>query len=398
MKWFGIGLSVLLCLYIALHTALSPALPTGEIPANLKLPQSRKFLLSFSYQPPVWSEKAFAETFDFIGQKSDMIAHFGDDGIPWEEALRKKPYPESFEKDIQRRIKNKKPKQKILLTCNPVNTDRVSPALNWGEKGQEPLPKRWAAKKWGDEELTQAFINHCLELISRFQPDYFCYAFEVNAEFHLQSKAKQAAFVSFLKEVYSAIKAKHSTLPLFVEVVLGNDAYMKERWKITKAVLRYSDLIGVSTYPYVYDTVANDGSKMPKNWFERLRENVPGKAIAVSETGFLGGDFLHPKGTWIPGRGRVMVLGSEKSQASYLQFLLQEAHRLDFEFINWWAWRDLDALWEQIKTHKSFENPMWGMWNRTGLQDAQGRARSGQRIWEAWLKLPKQLNVTKRER
>lgn len=373
--------------YLGVAMSLAPGPITGELPSDLVLPERRNFRLAFAYQPPDWSPEAFTQTFDFIGDHADMISHFMDDGVPWPQLHAGEPYPKTLQEDLARRAKNRRPGQRVLLAVNPVATDRVSPALLW-ESGGAPLPAPWASKDWGDPDLVSAYLEHCQRLVETLEPDFLCYAFEVNAELHTQPPARQAAFVAFLGEVYAGLRARYPELPLFVEVVLNADDYMTPRWAATEAVLEHSDLVGISTYPYIADAVAANEGRVPADWFQRLRDRFPDKPLAVSETGFLGADFHSSAGTWIPGRGRVMILGDEASQAAYVRFLLAEAQRLDMAFVSWWAWRDLDRLWQKIGGEGPFENPMWGQWNHTGLQDKDGTVRSGQRVWDAWRKVP----------
>ncbi|MCH9647614.1 MAG: hypothetical protein K0U98_05200 [Deltaproteobacteria bacterium] len=355
----------------------------GDVPAV------RSALLSFTNQPPAWSPEAFEETYDFVAQHADMIAHFMDDGVPWGEALAGRPFSDTLEKLIADRAAARRPGQKVLLAINPVSTNRNDLALYFGDTSGLPLPAEWAGKTWEHPEVAVAYLAYVRRLAEALEPDYLSYAFEINSNWIGRPESEWRAFLSFLEQVHDGLRESFPHTPLVLEVVVGDDEYMEPRWRHTEPLFEFADVISISTYPYIFDSVAGNEARVPADWFERLALRVGDRPLAVQETGFLGGDFTHPElGVSIPGRGRVLVPGTPETQAEYVRFLLAEAQRLDFEFVNWWVWQDLDRLWDLIQGQGIFADPMAAQWNRTGMRDAEGEPRPALGIWDAWLAVP----------
>lgn len=385
----GLG-GLLGLLWLGLTWALAPKPPTGQLPKDLKLPPNRRFELSLTYQPPDWNPAAFQATYDFIHQNAEWIAHFSDDGIPWDHALMGGPYPKELTEELAQRARARRPGQKCLLAVNPVSSSRYLPALLWTSTGAKELPQPWSERGFDSEEIFRAYTAWLRFQVETFRPDLLIYAFEVNSVLPERPKAERTQFLAFLTRVEGWLRAEFPGLPLALEVVLGDEAWMKDRWVFTEALAERADVVGVSSYPYLYDSVVANQGRIPADWFLRLPKRIPGKAWAVTETGFLGADFLHPKlGRWIPGRGKVLILGEESVQAQYLADLFDQAQAGGAQLVNWWVWKDLDRLWEKIGDQAQFQDPLWGQWNHTGLIDAEGRARSSWRLWQAWKALPR---------
>lgn len=56
--------------------------------------------------------------------------------------------------------------------------------------------------------------------------------------------------------------------PQVIEISLGDQEYMEPREDVTRALLQYSDVVAVSSYPYLFDSVVRGGG-VPPDWFER---------------------------------------------------------------------------------------------------------------------------------
>jgi exo-beta-1,3-glucanase (GH17 family) len=158
------------------------------------------------------------------------------------------------------------------------------------------------------------------------------------------------------------------------------DTFMKDPGRqegIVRELLRLSDYVAVSTYPY---TEQAHPAKLAPDWFSRLRELASEKPFAVTETGF-------PAENVVLTQYRVRIPGREQWQADYVRRLLSEAHRLQAQFVVWFVLRDYDAGWETLTQMGG--DDLLKLWRDTGLLDGNGQARSGLRIWDAWLALPR---------
>ncbi len=360
-------------------------LPDFELPA-LALPESRPFLMGFAYQPYDWSEEAFVKTFDFVATHGDMIVHYLDEGAPWEEAFLQERYPANVEEDLNRRVSNRRGGQEVVLMANPLGLDRASLGGNWGtDHGIDPAknegrPGRWANKKLDDPDVIKAFGNFCEDLIERFQPGYFFYAAEVNWARTDVDDPQFQRFLTFARAIYSRLKTGYPELPISLEFIVANESFMRARVETMREQLKYSDLFGVSTYPYIAEAspdILGDARKIPEDWFSIVTELFPNKQIAVLETGF------NAKGVAYWDR---RISGNETSQDLYTRFLLSEAARLNFALVSWWVHRDYDLLWEKMSA--GGVDDAFNQWNGTGLQDGAGRPRKSLVTWDRWHALP----------
>ncbi|MEM6448403.1 MAG: hypothetical protein AAF704_17815, partial [Cyanobacteria bacterium P01_D01_bin.123] len=230
--------------------------------------------------------------------------------------------------------------------------------------------------------------------IERFQPDYFGYVAEIDAAYTNAHNPRFLKLRDMTKTIYKILKSEYPELTVFIEFNLGDKPYMEERKDVIDALLPYSDLYALSTYPDHFDPIAGDATKLPSDWFTRANMYAKGKPIAILETGFLAEPFMHPiLGIRVAGRDkRLLIPGGEKSQALYIKSLLEAANALDMEFVNLWAIRDLDPLFEKLELSEDefMSDPMAGLAKDIGLYDRDGNPRPALDIWDAWFRIPLQ--------
>ena len=142
---------------------------------------SRSFYLGFTYQPYDWSEHAFEETYSFIDKNSDMIFHYFDDGIPWEEAFSGTKYHHSVESELNKRIDHISKNQKVTLGINFLAKDRRALASYWGKEDSLPRPGKWATRGINHPDVITSYVSYCRSMIKRFNPDFFIYGMEVDS-------------------------------------------------------------------------------------------------------------------------------------------------------------------------------------------------------------------------
>jgi hypothetical protein len=215
-------------------------------------------------------------------------------------------------------------------------------------------------------------------MIRTFRPDYFAYGIEVN----MLAEASAGRFRQFrvlAKQVYETLKRENSNLPIFFTFQI--DVYHRHRARqrpVITELLPYSDLVAVSTYPYMEGYSPQD---LPEGWFADVAELSPDKPFAIAETGFIAEESYR---NWQNGK---IVEGSEAIQAAYVRQVLRCADRQQARFVVWFFPQDVDAFWGGLT------NPVmkWfvKIWRDSGLVDGKGREREGLKEWDRWLQKPR---------
>lgn len=344
------------------------------------LPSERPFYLGMTPHPHDFTAQAFADTYKLLAKHVDLVAHHMDEGVPWEEALEGRPFDANVETDIKRRIDSTPAGKKVFLSVTPVSIERNGIAGVWAKDSHMKRPAALATRAFNDPDIVRGYIAYCRRMIERFKPDYMAYAIEIS-DLIKTSVALHNAFVALSREVYAKLKQEYPALPLFPTFVLGNDESLDAAQKqVMRDLAPYTDIVAVSTYPYVWDGVGGDPKSMGTTWFEKVAKVLPDKPFAVAETGFIAKTFSLL-------RYLVYIPSSEDAQAEYVRLLLADAARLKAEFVVWYVPRDYDLLWAKMK--KAGASPWFEQWRTSGLYDAQGRGRKALGVWDQWLRLPK---------
>ncbi|MBW9259148.1 MAG: hypothetical protein K1562_16170 [Candidatus Thiodiazotropha sp. (ex. Lucinisca nassula)] len=351
----------------------------NQLAISDELTDTRSFYLSFTYQPYDWSETAFEETVSFIGKHSDMIFHYFDDGVPWDEASTDSRYHENVESLLSKRIENINDKQKVAVGLNFLDKNRKTLAGYWGATDGLPRPGKWNRLSINHPDVIDAYVSYCRSMIQRFKPDYFIYGMEVDSvELDVQS-AEFRALESMVSIIYEMLREEFPKLPLVLTFMLAPEEDMDKRKLMVERLLPYSDIYAVSFYPYLFDEIGGDSDKIPPNLISRVRSYIGNKPFAIAETGFNAKTWhLLNRFIWVP--------GSETSQANFVSFLLNEANSLNAVFVNWWVPRDLDRLWAKMKDAGA--DPVLSQWNSNGLVDSEGIPRKGLKVWMSWQDKP----------
>jgi hypothetical protein len=324
--------------------------------------------------------QALEDTYAFIGRHADLIAHHFVKGVPWPEAYDQQPYPAAVEQDLRYRERKRAARQKVFLALSPITVAAEGLGGYWGASGNMPRPGSWKRKDFDDPAVITAYTHFCSTMIQRFRPDFMAYGVEVNGLVK-DAPAEWPRFVRFAKLVYSALKAEHPALPIFVSLQLDYFwADEPQQREAIKQILPYTDYIAVSTYPYI-DRYA-DPRDIPRDYLARLAAVAPAKPFAVAETGFAAKD-VRAFGTRIP--------GGEVWQDAYLRFLLAESQRLRSKFVVWFIPRDYDLLVDRLKALHIPQATidLYGLWKSNGLVDAHGNKRRALDTWTEWLNRPR---------
>lgn len=240
------------------------------------------------------------------------------------------------------------------------------------------LPAEWKDKDFDDPDVITAYVNYCQYMIDAFDPDYMCYGVEVNIDFTSEEE-DFAQFLALIEQAYDTLKVTNPDLPLFLSFHINTyAANPSDQKKVIEQLLPYSDWMAVSTYPYTLSDKA-DPEVIPGNWFSQMADLAAHKPFAVAENGYAAHSLVMKQ-------YNVSIKAKELWQASYVQFLLEEANALDARFVVWFCSRDYDAIWE-VKEDLGFDE-LFKMWKDTGLLDEKAIPRTGLQVWDDWLALP----------
>jgi hypothetical protein len=382
--------SVILLLVLILSVLLVAGCDKGEeaaqeqeITVSIELPDSRSFYMGMTPNPHEYTPEGMEEAYRILDEHTDIIVHHFDSGIPWPEALENEPYHAQVENDLQYRTAKLKEGQRVYLAIAPLDQDRSSLAGYWGEIPAMERTGEWEDKAFDDPEVIEAYLDFSRDLIDRFKPDYFNYGVEVNLPWEGLDDPDFQSFLAFAEGVYATLKNEYPEMPVFLSLLKMEAQNDQTRMEINRKLLEYSDLVAVSTYPFLVDLghMEANPSFIPQDWFSSMAGLDPGKPFAVAETGYIAEDLYMVQDD-------VELKGTEEWQAEYVQFLLSECNGLNTEFVTWFVPRDYDRASEYIKSIGGF--PEWvHLWRDCGLIDGDGDARESLLVWDAWLGLEK---------
>lgn len=350
---------------------------TDDSTDNSTTEQTRSYYLGFTPWPYQATVEAVSDTYNRIQNKGDIVAHHLMDGIPWDAASANEPWPAWVENEVTARLAQTQSDQAIYLAIDALNSGRDGMALNWGESGGEALPAPWSSRDFDDPEVIDAYTQFALDVIERFDPDYFNYASEVS-ELALNDPAAYTAFITFAQQVYNTIKAAHPDLPVMVSIALKSPdsteaaTIATEFAKMADSV----DMLGVSVYPYAFYDHADKGDPafLPTDWLSQVIELTGDKPVAITETGWIGEDLD------IAGYGLSVDSDADK-QADYVDQLMTEADALSAAFIIWFSIVDYDDLWNNVLGQDDLSK----IWKDTGLYDELFNPRPALTVWEEHL-------------
>jgi len=338
--------------------------------------EARSFRMGFTPFPYEYTDEAVEYTYSNVNYHSDMVVHHFDGGVPWEEALNGSGLPLNTRLNLNKRIAYTDSGIAVYLAITPLSTYRDKMAEYWGEYENMELPQQWKDKKFSDPEVIGAYLNYCMFMVDKFEPQYFAYGIEVNMLGYHDPKAFEDYLV-FLDSVYPALKSAYPDLPIFLTIQLEtfNNNYDTQR-EVVESILPYTDYMAISTYPF---GDFEDPAYIPDDWFSRLYNMAEEKPVAVTETSFPAEDL------YLEVYDRT-ILGSPESQLEYLKLITDELASVDSRFLAWFVFRDYDALWKLMEEQGADE--VFKSWRDTGLVDEEGHPRPSLGYWDKYLSLP----------
>lgn len=351
--------------------------PLPPIAVDTPHPAERSFAMGFTSWPYDVTDEAVAWTYDAIGDHGELIVFHNDDGVPWSQLAAGEHLPQDLVDDLDAKAAAARRFDLVYVSATPQTTDRRTIAGGWD--GAD-LPDRWRNRPLDDPEVIDAYLAWCRWLIDRFDPDWFAYGIEVNANMR-RGDPEYDAFRRLAQVVYPALKAEHPDLPVFLTFQMGSfEIPIDEQMAVTEELMAYSDLMGVSSYPYLapglVDVGDGDPRDLPTDWFDAMASIDPSKPVAITETGFIAEPLdLAAYDIAVP--------GSPEGQAAYVDFLLAAADRLGAEFVVWWQIRDYDDMYDLL-VDLGRDDPAFLIWRDIGLFAGDGTPRPALAVWDAW--------------
>lgn len=354
-------------------TVQSPSLnPSSTIKAK-----NRSFSMGFTPWPSDLTLKAVNESYSFINNHGDMIAHHLDNGIPWQESLDGKEYSKHVKEQWAIR-KSKTPSgHKVYLAITPLNFDRNGLAPYWGETDNMTLGEPWKSRRLNDQDVKTAYLNYAIRAIDYFGPSYVAIGIESNMIIS-KSPAKWNDYLELNRYVYQELKKKYPTLTVFntiqYEHLRGIEEESKANTRLqisgVKQLMEHSDILALSTYHY---GIAHN--KAIPSYFDLAVSYK--KPLAIAEMGAMSKDIT------IFGK---KIKATEQDQAEFVRFILDNANKNNFLFVVNFVNTDYEKLLSKLPKQVREVSKAWVY---TGLARPNGTAKPALGVWDAYLALPK---------
>jgi hypothetical protein len=312
------------------------------------------------------------------------------EGIPWVEASKSsdlKTFPAAVQAHlatIASRNAKYVPRHPIYLSVNPINLDFLGLAPYWGTTTNQPLPDPWNTYDFNNPEVKRAALNYCVALIDYFKPTYFAVAVEANI---LLARAPQRwwNYKELNEYLYKELKIRYPSLYVFptihFEHMMGRLQWSAELtrrfadWYPTilegevRDLLRNSDLLALSTYPYsttenpVTDQYFDPAAKIAMDL------KIP---LAIEQTGYISQNVEIPNVT--------ILAGSEKLQSDFYDYVFRFANTHKLQFV---------VNFVPLDYGYNYGTDLLAMaWAWTGLTYTDGTPKAALGLWDAQLQRP----------
>jgi len=278
------------------------------------------------------------------------------------------------------------PGHKVYVAITPISISREQLAPYRGAQPDTPLAELgepWQSAGFADPLVKQAYLQHAINTVEFFRPDYLAMAIEANLLMKLRPEHWNA-FMDLQASTWQALKQRYPSLPVFVTMTAHDllpgltDADAQQQQQALRDVLPVSDLLGLSFYPFL--SVLGTGP-VDADVFTRLAK-LTDKPMAIAETGMPAQEQTLQLGE-VDDPVTLLLDGSASKQADYMRQLLQAAQQHDFRFVIQFVAQDYDQLCMQLEC-SDFQR----LWQDTGLWDEQGQAREALSVWRNWLARP----------
>jgi hypothetical protein len=349
--------------------------------------ETRPFAMGFT--PWAWAEttEAVSDTYTFINAEGDLVAHHFQQGLPYTAADPSdySALDDSIQSEITGRIEATAHGKVLYLALDCLNGKRDDLATLWGSSPNLPLPEPWDTRGFDSPEVIDTYIGFASLLMGEFRtrygvlPDYFNYAPEIS-ELMIESPERYDDFCQvFAPAVYAALKGEFPDVDFMVSLALKTPGIL-EMDTVKAGFLHlapYTDLVGISVYPYAFFSHENRGNPatLPPDWLSQITVLAPGFRYAVTEAGWPAEDVDITASDW-----SLSVECTEAWQRDYLERLLTGSAGLNAEAVIWFTGRDYDTLW----VSSLGSDPVAALWRDTGLRDQVGNEREALTVWRDW--------------
>lgn len=346
-------------------------------------PETRSFRMGVTPWPADFTATAVNQAYQFIQTDCDLISQHLDDGIPWQEALDGRDFPQTFQQDISGRIARTPTGKAVLLSVAPLDLSRKKKAPCYTANGTNPVPQEviqyWADLPMDHPQVINAYCNYLNRLIALFKPDFVNYGVESNL-----STWPETEFVhyrNFLASVYQNMKQTHAGIPFFISFMTEDDAHSVQ---FAAQLTTYTDWIALSSYPYISSLSAASGNlnpdALPANYFERYFELDPKKPVAFAETGYAAENMNIPE-------FQINRVINEQQQQAYLEKVLSICRVKKARMLVWFCSYDYDAAIQTLRNSGLYQ-PIFSLWKDIGLYNESGRGRPALQSWKREFQTP----------
>ena len=350
------------------------------LPENID--ETRPFFLGFTPFPYDVTEDGLLFGYEAIRRDGDLVVQHFDDGIPWPEAYSGddyKGYHPAYVQEWEARKAHTPAGHKVYLAITPVSIARNSIAPYRGQSGDESLPEGWENATFTEDRVKTAFLNHAINAIDFFVPDYLAIGIESNLLMALRSDLWQG-YLELHQFVFEALKERYPELPIMVslagmDLVEGyTEANHSDQVKAFGDIMPFSDFFGISLYPFISRFLANE---IPDTLFDELFA-LSEKPIAITETGYPAQSL-----TFVANGQTIDIQGASQKQSDYFQGLLEASSSRNVVFIANFITRDYDDMADRIQLEG-----IDLLWRDTGFYDESGVERPVLQVWRSYLRKP----------
>jgi hypothetical protein len=298
-------------------------------PVTIDIPTTpRSYRMGVQAHPSGASDDAWA----YARTHGDIVAVTLDGGIPWAQLIAGDPLPEALEAElagIEAQLESTGARLYLSVDLFSPTRTGIAPAY-----GGAPLPEAIDGASAGERAVVDAYTAYCLELLRRFEPDYFSPVLDLNV-YLLNRPSDYAAAVQTYKDVREVLKRERVQTLVFptwnLEILAGlgpdSDA---EQFNEVRLLDANSDRVGLTVSPALQFL---EVSALPADHLSRI-ETLTTRDLVISGASYPSGGFQ---------AGPLIFPSSEASQFNLLAFLLESAEDAKLDFFIWSYPYDLDV-------------------------------------------------------
>jgi len=356
-------------------------------------PGQRAFYMGFVTFPATPDNQGLDRAYEIIRDHGDIVSIPFKDGVPWDEALLSSNYL-TYSSNLQTawaremsRINQFVPTHKRMVLIHPVGPNYLGLANRWGDSTEMPLLAPWSGYEFNHPDVKTAFLNYAIAAIEYFQPAYFAIGIESNILL-ARRPDRWEAYKELNKYVYQELKIRYPNLVVFTTInyehLLGlgswsadlreavKDSYPNVLESEARFILADSDMLVIATYPYMIQ-----GNVPDKDYFcvAKSMAREMRKKLAIEQTGYQTRNVV----TTVPEIGQITMFGSEDVQVAFLNGILEDAVKYDYEFVINFISQDYGTIYGS-----NFEMMTWSY---TGLFNVDGTAKPVVPVWDAYLNM-----------